>query len=399
MFEVDLKSQVPQYPEDQPNWGGAACCQMAMNGYPPGATKCYINQTTIWNYIQAHNKEPGYSPSSWDYGWYADPYAVTKALNDKCPPQHSWVDVSGTNKETVLYTLLCYMANYQYPSLICTWAHDYWAVLVYYRTSGDPRTVANPMLERIGYSGPTTSGAQYHEIDGPTWMNALAYWGSPCDQVNSAGESLCGQIWNNKWVGIGEPPEVRGSVQVEVVSRVGERLISPKDAASIARRFLAELRRGKSESLLGHLTGAQASQPMLVRELPVGLEAQKTEQDVRYYIVPFTQRNEVDRTGARLARFSVLVNAYTGRFEQLCVFPKPVRYLSERDVIQIVSRDLRLGHREVQKVETELVFQPLRPQMSSALPVWQVAREDLTFFVTQNGLILGTSLYPSLRGA
>jgi hypothetical protein len=399
MFEVNLKSQVPQYPEDQPNWGGAACCQMAMNGYPPGATKCYINQTTIWNFIQAHNKEPGYSPSSWDYGWYADPYAVTKALNDLCPPQHSWVDVSGTNKEAVLYTLFRYMANYRYASLICTWAHDYWAVLVYYRTSDDPRTVTNPTLEEIGYYWPTTSGVQYHEIDGPIWMTSPYYWGMPCNQTNTAGESLCGQIWNNKWVGIGEPPEVEGSVQVEIVSRVGETLISPRDAASAARRSLTERRREKSEFLMGYLTGVRAAQPMLVRELSVGLREQKSEQDVRYYVVPFTQRYEVDRTGAHLARFSVLVNAYTGRFEQLCVFPQPVRYLSERDVIQIVRRDLRLGHREVQRVETELVFRPLQSHISSALPVWQVAYEDLTFFVTQQGEMLGTLDFPSLRGA
>jgi hypothetical protein len=405
MFEVDLKSQVPKYGSDNPNWGGAACCQMAMDGYPSGATSCYINQTTIWNYIQAHNKEPGYSPSSWDYGWYADPYAVTKALNDLCPPQHSWVDVSGTNKETVLYTLFRYMANYQYASLICTWMHDYWATLVYYKTSDDPRAVSNPTLERVGWYEPYYSSwlggpqCDYKEVDGSVWMSAPTYWGLPCDQVNVAGESLCGQIWNNKWVGIGEPPEVEGSVQVEVVSRVGDTLISPADASGIAQKFVVERRREKSDFLQRRLTGARPAEPMLARELSVGLEEQKREREVRYYIVPFTQGYEVDRTGACLARFSVLVNAYTGRFEQLCVFPRPVRYLSEEDVTQLLSRDLRLSPHEAQRFETELVFQPLHPYVSSALPAWQIAYEDLEFFVAQDGTILGTLNYPSLRGA
>jgi hypothetical protein len=161
MFEVDLKSQVPSsssYGPQNPDWGGPACCQMAMNGYPSGATSCYISQTTIWNYIQANNKEGGTGP--WGIGWYSDPYAVTKALNDLCPPQHRWVDVSDTNKETVLYTLFRWMANYEYASLICVFAHDYWITLVYYETSDDPRVVTNPTLHRIGWYEPYYAIAQ-----------------------------------------------------------------------------------------------------------------------------------------------------------------------------------------------------------------------------------------------
>ena len=148
MFDVDLRNQVPQYSAMNANWGGPACCQMAMNGYPSGATSCYISQTAIWKYIQANNQEPGAGP--WGIGWYADPYAVTKTMNDLCPPQHKWLDVSGTDKNSVLYTLLRYMANYQYASLVCTFAHDYWSTLVYYSTSDDPRAVTNPTLKLIG---------------------------------------------------------------------------------------------------------------------------------------------------------------------------------------------------------------------------------------------------------
>ena len=265
MFTVDLKSQIPKYAAANGNWGGAACCQMAMNGYPAGATSCYINQKTIWNYIQAHNKEPGYAPTKWGYGWYADPYAITKTLNDLCPPQHSWVDVSGTDKKVVLYTLLRYMANYKYASLICTYMHDYWATLVYFKTASDPRTTTNPALDRIGYYWPTPSGAQYKEVDGATWLSTPLYWGKPCNETNSAGESLCGQLWNNKWVGIGEPPETAGAVEVEAITRVGDTIISSREAAAIARAFVAERREEAleaQEGLARQLTGVRAAKPI-----------------------------------------------------------------------------------------------------------------------------------------
>jgi hypothetical protein len=398
MFEVDLTNQVPKYPSIFMNGGGAACCKMVMEGYPPNATKCYIDQTTIWNYIQANNKEPGVTSSY--FGWAADPYAITKTLNDLCPPQYSWHDISGTDKNSVLYTLLRWIANYRYPSLICTFYHDYWSVLVYYRTSDDPRTVNNPTLERIGWLDPTDQGAVYEEYDGSVFMNSPYLWGAPCDGTNSIGQSLCGQIWNNMWIGIGEPPETSGSVRAESISRVGKMLISPKDAFSKAKKFLAESRRTRSEFLQGHLIGAQASRPMLVRELPEVQETQKTKQDVHYYIVPFTQSNDVDNTGAQLSRFSVLVNAYTGRIEQLCVFPKPVHYLSKTDATQILSRSLRLSRHEAQKAKTELVFQPGKLQLKSALPIWQVALDNKTIFVKQDGLIYGTLDYPSrLKGS
>jgi hypothetical protein len=396
MFQIDLKTQVPMYNKSKPNYGGPACCQMAMDGYPPGATPCHINQNTIWNYIQANNKEGGVGP--WGIGWYADPYAVTKVLNDLCPPQHSWVDVSGTDRDTVLYTLFRWMANYKYASLVCVFAHDYWDALVYYRTSDDPRTVTNPTLEYIGWYEPGDFGTQYKQVSGSLWKTSPAYWGQPCPS---------GQIWKGKWVGIGEPPEVEGSVHIESVPRVGKELISPEDAVRAAQKFIAQQLQEKSDFFMRCLIDVQPAQPMLVRELPIMREREVTaeheepsrEECVRYYVVPFTQRWEIDRSGERLARLSVLVNGYTGRFEELCVFPQPVRYLSEREVHWIAIRNLGLSKREVRRMEAELVFQPLPPHVSSALPAWQVQVADRKLFVTQAGLVFGTLHYPTYRGA
>jgi hypothetical protein len=401
MFEVNLRGQVPDddsYGPQEPDWGGVACCQMAMNGYPPGATSCYIDQTTIWNYIQAHNKEGGTGP--WGIGWYADPYAVTKTLNDLCPPQHTWIDVSGPNKEEVLYKLFRWMANYKYPSLVCVFAHDYWDLIVYYKTSDDPRQVTNPNIERIGWNEPFYSSwlggpqVDYKEVDGSLWMTSPYYWGAACGGFTSPN---CGQIWKDKWVGIGEPPTEEGVIQVEMISRVGKALIDQKEAITMAQRFLKARSQENSPFLQKKLLNLQAAQPMLVQELPPD-ERQKTEGDVHYYIVPFMNKYEINKAEKPMVRLCVLVNAYTGRFEQLNVFSRPIHYLSERVVHSIARRALGLSRREERKITTELVFSPMGPAVSSALPAWKVAIADQTLFVSQAGIVIGGLYHRSYRG-
>ncbi len=400
MFIVDLKSQVPMYGPEYPDWGGPACCQMAMHGYPPGATSCYVDQTTIWNYIQSNNKEGGTGP--WGIGWYSDPYAVTKTLNDLCPPQHSWIDKSGLNKDEVLYTLFRWMANYQYASLVCVFSHDYWSVLVYFKTSDDPRTTTNPTLERIGWYEPYYSAwsggpqCDYKEVDGNVWMNGPTYWGFPCGGFTNPN---CGQFWKNKWVGIGEPPAAGGRIQITSFPRVGERIIDPKEAVNIARGIVKQRCQEATDFLLRRLSNTRATSPMLVREqVPLGIR-KSVDRDVHYYIVPFINGAEVDRAGENAARFSVLINAYSGHFEELCVFQRPVRYRPESEAIRLVGRTLRLNRTQLTKIEAELVAQPIRPYVSTALPAWKVKLADRTVFVTQAGTILGTLNYSTYKGA
>ncbi|MCF6363641.1 MAG: hypothetical protein L3J88_09935 [Gammaproteobacteria bacterium] len=387
MFTTDLRSQITPYTRQQANWGGAACCRMAMNGYPPGAVSCNINQATIWNYIQANNQEPGVG--SWGIGWWADPYAITKTLNDLCPPQHSWIDVSGTDKNVVLYTLLRYMANYKYASLVCTFSHDYWKTLVYYKTSDDPRVVNNPTLQRIGFYSP--DNGSYSEIDGAIWMVSPSYWGAPCNG------QVCGQNRNNKWVGLGEPPEEEGSVEVESISRVGKRLIESKEASKIAQEIVAERRSGKSEFLARRLNGMCAGTPILVRELPL-CKPKKRAQEVRYYVVPFGNKYELDESDSSSVRLSVLVNAYTGRFEEMTLFSQPVHYLSGQEALRIAARNLGYKPREMPGVELELVAQPSQSVVSAAVPAWSVTVAGRTIHVAQSGQIIGNLALPTYKG-
>lgn len=277
--------------------------------------------------------------------------------------------------------------QYRYPSPICLSSHDRWVILIDYRTSDDPRQVTNPTLERIGWRDPE---GLYENSPGDLFLEGSNRWGIPCNG------QACGQIWNNKYVGIGEPPKEEGKVQAEKISRIGKKIISPGDAAFTARKFLREQQRERSDFLLKRLSGVRARRPMLVRELP--LKQAKTEVGVRYYLVPFAQRYEVDEVGTPLARLCVLVNAYTGRFEGLSVFPRPVRYLQQREALRIARKNMGPSSRNINRIETELVFQPLQTHVTNSMPVWRIATKDQELFVTQRGVVLGTLNYRTYKG-
>jgi hypothetical protein len=355
-----------------------------MKGYPLPSSKLYFKQSDIVNYIVTHNfqKEKNI--------WHFDPYALTTTLNSlNKPPSGVWIDVSNTPKEEVLHKLLCWMASYKYPALMCPQKADHWILLVAYLTQDDPRVVTDTTLTTLIYydPDPDTGG----EIAAPglsVWWPDYLGW-DPCPD---------GQIWKNKWVGIGEPPEEKGSINVEVVSRVGKKLIDPRNASGIATRFLNELRQKEVGLSLAPLGKVEAAQSMLVRDLSV--EEKNQEDNVpRYYVVPFIRRYSVDETGTPLAWLSVLVNAYTGRFEGLHIFHEPVRYLSNKEAIKIARANLRLSIREAKSMKVELIFSPLRGFVSGALPAWKVTIQDRAFFITQKGIMLRDLTKISLLGA
>lgn len=424
-FIIDLRSQVPMYAAEGGDWGGPACIQMAMNGYPPGANKCFVSQQSIWNYIQTYNTEPGYQPATYDYGWYSDPYAVTKALNDLCPPEYHWIDISNTDRNNVLYTLFVWMAKYKYPALVCVWGHDYWSLIVYYETSDDPRNVTNPTLLKIGLYQPSLGRVDYKEIPGSTWMGSPYYWGGPCDGVNSAGESLCGLTWNNKWVGIGEPPEVAGSVHVNLIPRWGEIRVSPDEAVGIAQKALSELLWSKQGAFFRQPDATyKPGSAMLVRETAGSPETVDGE-PVRYYIVPFSMelpdgcsaalvglwRKILGKQNQTLRQsrnnpsvgVSVLVNAHTGDVEEVCKLSRPMTYLSAQNALEVASNlvskaALGAATKQVMISEPELVLLPQQKGVASHSPVWAISIGERLVYISQEGLVIGRLVFPSFKG-
>jgi hypothetical protein len=379
MYTEDLRGQVFEHPKEQPNWGGPACVQMAIRSYPSGKCKYqYKKQPDIAKYIQAHSKEPTV--------WYADPYAITKALNDLCPPPNGkWYDESSIDMKHALWTVLRWMTKYKYPALLCMPKADHWVLVAYYESLDDPTKVNFTDLSWIGYYEPGTSDTSITYVSGGVWSMPL-YWGLPCPD---------GQLWKGKWIAVGEPPEEEGSIKVETVIRTGTSLISARDATILAQKFVVE-HGGEPNTIFGSINRPHAGRPMLVRELP--LDPEERLDHVRYYVIPFGDRFDIDETGTVAASFSVLVNAYTGVVEEVKVFSQPMRYLSERAAERIATGALRLRRGELAGMELELV-KPLWQYVSSAVPVWKVTHAEGFFFITQAGEVSAALYHPKLLGS
>lgn len=202
-------------------------------------------------------------------------------------------------------------------------------------------------------------------------------------------------FWMNQYVAVVEPPSQEGRVSVRRETRTGRRLVSPARALAQAGRWIAEMHLAdrSSYSLLGR-EDVEALEPMLVREERPG-------EDVRsvpyYYIVPFGFRAEVGERGVRMARAAVLVNAYTGRFEEVTAFGKPVRYLPREEALDVVAAATRMERDRLNDAGAALMFRPSDITHVRTWPFWQVKLADLTLYVDQLGQLYGRIL-PSVPG-
>ena len=115
------------------------------------------------------------------------------------------------------------------------------------------------------------------------------------------------------------------------VTRVGKKLITPQDAIKYTSKWIKDLGLAK-KAPYGILKRKEVGylKPILVREeIRPGLEEKV---DVPYYyLVPFGFKREIGACNAPLARIGIIVNAYTGDFEEIGAFRKAVRFLPESE--------------------------------------------------------------------
>ena len=100
---------------------------------------------------------------------------------------------------------------------------------------------------------------------------------------------------------------------------------------------------------------------------------------------------EIGQCGVQLARLCVIVNAYTGKFEEITTFGKPVRYLPEREAIDVVAKALNLKKEEMERMLAEktikiaMMFQPSEITHIRAYPFWKITVKERVLYVDQLG--------------
>jgi len=136
-------------------------------------------------------------------------------------------------------------------------------------------------------------------------------------------------------------------------------------------------------SILRHQQ-VEAHPALLVRDEP----RNNTSKSVpHYYIVPFGLRNERSDCGNPLARVCVLVNAYTGAFEEVTTFGRPLRYLTKEEAVNVVSTAIRLHPNELKNAEVTLMFQSGEITHVRTYPFWRVLFKERAYYIDQLGVL------------
>jgi hypothetical protein len=297
-----------------------------------------------------------------------------------------WVVFSDASRDGVLFDILYWMNRLEYPAPALINEGEHWIVIVAFQTDVEPVGGSTPTLQSISIHDPEPhnvgtysffTGAQW--FAGP-WHGSIRFTGT----------------WYQQYAAVVEPPIEKGRVMAKTVKRTGTKLLSPAQALEYAKRWIAEIGLAKKPqySLLQN-KNVGALEPIVVRE-----ETPNSKDEdgyPQYYIVPFGFKSELHERGARAVRLCVLVNAYTGQFEEATVFGAPIRYLSSQQALEIVAQAMQVKPGVLRDAKVALVFQPCDITHIRTYPFWQIELKGRTVYVDQLGKLYG-KLVPSLPG-
>jgi len=381
VFTKDLSGNVPLYGQEQCVWCGAASGQMARNGYPNPADRLFYAQVNVWNTIQVNN-----STAPADSGWATDPHGLTGCLQSLSnPPGVHWVEFAYASRDQLLFEILYWMNQREFPAPVLVNQGGHWIDIVGYVTDVEPVGGSSPTLQMISVHDP-----EPHNVGTATTQSAAQWYAGYWN-----GSIIYSGTWLNQYVAVIEPPTEKGKVRVQRVTRTGTKLLTPAQAIEAAKKWIAELKLGEQSrySILSR-RDVQPREPMVVEDRPPRSRARNVP---HYYIVPFGFKKETHERGTGLARVCVLVNAYTGAFEEVTAFGSPVRYLPGEEALRIVAAALQTTNDQLRKAETTLMFQPSDITHVRTYPFWRVKIDRRTVYIDQLGQLYG-KLLPSIPG-
>jgi hypothetical protein len=382
-YEVQLT--VPLYGQQNNIYAGPASAQMVMNSYPPPGTPMYFAQSVIWTSIQSHN--------SGEPGWATDPQGMSGAMLElNHPPVGTWSIQSYDVKDDLMFQVLFWMNynNYAVPTLVNSGYH--WVVVVGYETDIEPVYGSDPELIEITINNPWPIGSgQTETMEDDIWYST--YWANPVENTGT---------WYNKYVAVIEPPEAEGVVRFTPVERRGIDEISSESALQYAETWINQLNLAAKDPSYAVLDNEARENygPLLVRE---GLSFGKTAKDVPYYyIIPYyisTNSEVLSAADAKVVngvRACVIVNAFTGRYEEVASFHSPIKYIYKAEALKIAAE--RLGV-ETKALDGTLVYQPCALSQSRVTPFWEIINKEkgTIVYVDQLGQVY-LSPFSSLYG-
>lgn len=344
---------VPSHSEEALTWCGPATAQMIMEGYPSGA--CTVTQADVWLSILGSKVEPV---------WDTDPQGLKGAMMGLCPPASgSWVVYARTDADDLMYAIAFWMTHNSYPAalLLDTQSHnaypahqEHWVVVKGIVTDADPTTTSTVNLEYIWITDPAVPLGDpplERYISGSTFYGEL-------QQVDKATSSF-----HAKYVAVIEPPQRRGRVRIRPEVLSGRPIPLP-EVLRYVKRWIAELNLAEIPPFKG-LRRARPLEPLLVNPKHGG-----------YYLVPFAPDGE-------RASLAVLINAYTGGFQEVVSFAPRRHWVVRQEAIKLASR--ALGREAPKAATASLVAAPgIAPRYA---PAWRVETKRGAALVRLDGSV------------
>jgi hypothetical protein len=385
MYTKDIAGNVPLYG------------QMSRNGYPNPSDRLFYTQLYLWNSIQGNNS---IDPADARATWATDPHGLQGCLQSLANPIGvHWAEFSETDRNQLLFHTLYWMNRRGFPAPTLVHQGDHWVVIVGWTTDVEPIAGSSPLLQSIHYFDPEPLG-----VGTDTTMGADEWYDGPWDvPVLSPG------TWLNKYVAIIEPPITQGAARVKPRKPTGGTLLTPDEAIAKAKGWIGHhgLAAMPKYGVLGR-KDVEVLPPLLVREEPPipHTEARivrrargrrRADNVSYYYVVPFGISGERSSTGSPLARVCVLVDGYTGAFDEVTAFGRPLAHLTKVEALSVVAAALHLSQRALAKVDATLMFRPGEITHIRTYPFWQVQVGDRTLYVDQLGKLYG-KLMPATPG-
>lgn len=355
---LETSNTVPSYCQETNIWCGAATSQMILEGYPGGVDHTFT-QTHIWNRIQVNKDDPGVN-------WATDPDGLRDTLMELGgDPGVVWNIFTNPNAQNLTYSVAYWMSRRHFPTAVLVYGFQHWIMIDGFTTDLDPTQHTNVTLQFIEIVDPwnppcamAISGGVRSLMTGANWY--ANYWYTPGNIPTSK--------WDGNYVAVIEPPPNMG--EAKAPSQIVEegKVISEGHAIEYAMRSFKKLGlyKNKRYSILRDSTPLK---PLLVNQKYKG-----------YYIVPLGYKEGDISQGA------IVVNAYDGDFQEIGIFQRPIKYISEKRAIKLALNYLcQCDRKENKNIQAQLIFEPSEQTQSRFMPVWEVTVGHLAIYVTVAG--------------
>ena len=339
--DMVIPNSIPCYCQETNIWCGAATAQMIMEGYPGGVDNVYT-QTFIWNTIQTYLNDPGVN-------WATDPDGLRDTLMDLgAGPGVNWSIHAEPNSSDLLYNVAYWIEKREYPVATLVYGWQHWIVIVGIETDVNPTTTTTVNLQNIRIFNPSnnpcptaTSGGVDSTMNDTQWFSS--YW--------YAAGNYPASKWHGNYIAVIEPPVQNGTVKKPEKKISQGRLISPDQAIEYAYRALKENKFAETYRVFNNIKHLK---PILVNQKRNG-----------YYAIPFGYEQ------GNISHGAILVNAYTGEFQEIGQFTQPKTLLGEDEAIRLALNYTKCDCESYVEY-AHLVFQPSMQTNTPFLPVWEV---------------------------